>query len=347
MKKILFIGSNNKNSLEYFYMSAIKKRGVAVDILPLRDWWRQKRRRSLLSRIVSRLFPGLFCRSLNERLLSQMADEYYDAILVFKGMELLPRTVRALKRFASLLAIFNPDHPFIYSMRGSGNSLMRRSMRHYDLYITYARDIYDQLEYNGIKAGRVPFGYYIEEEWYQQAASQNEILKICFLGNGDKMRADFLNNLADAGLPVVVYGTDWNGLLNKKIERHDGVYGLEFWKVLRRYRVQLNMMRTHNLRSHNMRTFDIPAIGGIQVAPRTPEHEEFFDDGEEIFLYESPEDCARICTDILNLSFKEAEKIRVCAQERSFNSKYSYEDRADDILNLLIGQDLPQKIYNV
>ena len=53
----------------------------------------------------------------------------------------------------------------------------------------------------------------------------------------------------------------------------------DFWKVLRKYRVQLNLMRPHNLDSHNMRSIEVPAVGGIGLFPDTPDHERFFEKG--------------------------------------------------------------------
>src|SRR5947207_2020499 len=81
------------------------------------------------------------------------------------------------------------------------------------------------------------------------------------------------NALANADLPVDVYGNHWNQYkLNKKINVFGPAYGTTFWKTLRRYRVQLNLMRPHNLGSHNMRSIEVPAIGGIGLFPNTPDH---------------------------------------------------------------------------
>ena len=42
-------------------------------------------------------------------------------------------------------------------------------------------------------------------------------------------------------------------------------------------------MRIHNPDSHNMRSFEVPGVGGIMVAPDTKEHRIFFEVGKEIF----------------------------------------------------------------
>jgi spore maturation protein CgeB len=88
------------------------------------------------------------------------------------------------------------------------------------------------------------------------------------------------------------------------------------------------MMRIHNLRSHNMRSFEIPAVGGIQLAPDTPEHRLFFLNEKEIFLYNNARECVDKIKKLLSLPFNEAQEVRIKARERSVNSGYSYKHRS-------------------
>ena len=107
---------------------------------------------------------------------------------------------------------------------------------------------------------------------------------------------------------------------------------MEFWKTLIKYRVQLNLMRPHNLDTHNMRSFEIPGVGGIQLAPDTPDHKIYFEPGKEIFLYTDIAGCVNQIMKLLALKANEAMEIRNCARMRSINSGYSYKDRAEQAL---------------
>ena len=94
-------------------------------------------------------------------------------------------------------------------------------------------------------------------------------------------------------------------------------------------------MRIHNEDSHNMRTFEVPGIGGLQVAPYTREHNIFFEDGKEIFLYKNEDDCVTTINYLLNLTTIEANQLRKFAKEAAINKKHSYKDRAIQVLETL------------
>ena len=83
-----------------------------------------------------------------------------------------------------------------------------------------------------------------------------------------------------------------------------------------------------------MRSFEIPAIGGIQLAPDTIENRSFFENGKEIFLYKNFEECVQMIDYLLAISFEKANAIRIEARKRSLNSRYSYSDRTDDVLRI-------------
>jgi spore maturation protein CgeB len=84
-----------------------------------------------------------------------------------------------------------------------------------------------------------------------------------------------------------------------------------------------------------MRTFEIPAIGGIQLAPETEEHALFFEADEEIFFYRQKNDCHEKIIHLLSLSEDQINKFRNQARQRCILSGYSYKDRARQVLNVM------------
>jgi hypothetical protein len=113
----------------------------------------------------------------------------------------------------------------------------------------------------------LPFGFELSDKLFKECSEQDEVMKLCFLGNPDKERVQFIEQLANS-LPIGVYGNDWNKhTIHSNITCFGPVYRDGFWKTLYRYRVQLNLMRPHNPASHNMRSFEIPAVGGIGLYP--------------------------------------------------------------------------------
>ncbi|MEP6725613.1 MAG: glycosyltransferase, partial [Bacteroidota bacterium] len=102
-----------------------------------------------------------------------------------------------------------------------------------------------------------------------------------------------------------------------------------------RYRVQLNLMRIHNPTSHNMRSFEIPAVGGIGLFPDTIDHRAYFSIGEELFLYKNENECVQTAEKLLVLSRIAADEIRKRARQRSYDAGYSYAARSADVLDML------------
>jgi spore maturation protein CgeB len=88
-----------------------------------------------------------------------------------------------------------------------------------------------------------------------------------------------------------------------------------------------------------MRSFEVPGVGGIGLFPFTPDHDLYFVNGKEIFLYKDMNECAEKCKELLSLSVADVKKIRVAARSKSISSGYSYRDRTSqaltEICNLL------------
>jgi spore maturation protein CgeB len=77
-----------------------------------------------------------------------------------------------------------------------------------------------------------------------------------------------------------------------------------------------------------MRSFEVPACGGIMLAEDSVEHRAFFEDGKEAFFFASPEEMVDQASRLLTISKVEANEVRMAARQRSVASGYSYRDRA-------------------
>lgn len=332
--RILLVGSDYIWSIERLYRKYLAAQGdVDVSLFAAQNQFYSWYERSTLHKAFFRFgYPGIY-RKINDSLLREVEAFAPDVIWVFKGMEVLPSTLALLRREGIRLVNFNGDNPFIFSGRGSGNSNVVDSLPLYDLHFTYNLEVKSRLEKEyGLRTAFLPFGFEIPDELFGECRMQPEIGKLCFVGNPDSHRAAFILELAGAGVPVDVYGNSWNRhLSHPAITIFPAAEGKEFWKVLRRYRIQLNLMRPHNEDSHNMRTFEIPGVGGIMLAPGTTEHRMFFKEDEEAFLFRDLADCVKKAKQILAFSDEEAEQIRIKARQRSLKDRYRYQDRAAEV----------------
>jgi spore maturation protein CgeB len=328
--RILIVGSNKIFSIENFYVKYLAQGGVSISVFLAPNIFNDYYQQGIINRVMFRAGISSIYKKINNRFREMVERESPDLIWVFKGMELFPESLEWARQRKVKLVNYNPDNPFFFSGRGSGNKNISKAIGLYDLHFTYNLEIKKKIDKEfHTKTCYLPFGFEIEDSLYDHCVVLPEIVEACFLGNPDAFRSAFITKLAGAGVQMTVFGHDWNRFVDHpKIKIQNAVYGRQQWEVLRRYRVQLNLMRPHNKNSHNMRTFEVPGIGGIMVAPDTVEHRMFFEDSKEIFLFQNTAQCVEKIKWLLGLPEYEADEIRVRARDRSLKSKYSYRDRS-------------------
>jgi spore maturation protein CgeB len=323
--KILIIGSDYIWSIEKKYANELNKLGHSVTLIPIQNWFYDYYFKSLINKIKFRLGLSLILNQIQTRVLNFIYYKHFDIIWVFKGMELLPETIVELKKHTVKLINFNPDNPFIFSGRGSGNKNITKTIRLYDHHFTYDKAVYSKIinDY-GIKCSIVPFGYDPDVIPSYDFEKLDEILAVCFIGNPDSYRKKIIIEILNKGLSVHIYGNGWEKYINhSNLIVNEPLYGKSYFEIILKYRVQINMMRMHNIDSHNMRSMEIPGCGGVMLAPRTIDHEKFFVENQEAFFYTDINDLVQKTKYILSLPRNTIINIRHSAR-RKVHDKFSY-----------------------
>jgi len=331
--KILLVGAGKPPAIERYFLQHLNELGAEASLLAIQNIFFDYYEKNIFHKVLFKTGLSAIYKKINDLFRSEVENKKPDLIWVFKGMELFPESLQWVRDRKIKLVNYNTDNPFIFSGRGSGNSNVFESIRLYDLHFTYDHHVKERItrEY-GIRCAMLPFGFEDRADLYAICTAQEEQVRLCFVGSPDKDRTLFLETLADQ-VPMDVYGPLWNKFLtNQNIIVRDEIHGDEFWKVLNRYRIQLNIMRPHNPDTHNMRSFEVPGIGGIMLAPDTADHREYFRANEEVFLYSNATDCMTQIRTLLNLSKETSMQIRKRARERSVSSGYSYFERAKTAL---------------
>ena len=292
--------------------------------------------KSVLHKLIYRVGLSKILTKINKILLTKVENEYYDLIWVFKGMEIFPETLKVLKKKTNKLINYNPDNPFIFSGKGSGNKNVTNSISLYDLHLTYDAWVKEKIENEfNIRTEILSFGFDNESVQHIDFNSEDEVLALCFLGNPDAYRARIIQSLLENGSEVHLYGNDWSKFIKHELcVIHNPVYGLEFYKTLRKYRIQLNIMRVHNLNSHNMRSMEIPGVGGVMLAPRTADHLTYFRIDQEIFVYHNELSLAQEVKRILTIDKMVIDKLRDAARKKVLQH-FTYRIQAKRIISLL------------
>jgi spore maturation protein CgeB len=334
--RILIVGSGIPIAIEHYYAKYLSLFGAEVLQYSAQDHFNNYYSQSVLTKIFFRTGLSSIYTEINDQFKVKVNEFQPDIVWIFKGMEILPSSLKWLKEKRILAANYNPDNPFLFTGKGSGNKNIVQGLNFYDVHFTYDTEIAARLknEYK-IQTEMLPFAFDLSDEQYINYSSENEILRACFVGNPDKKRGDFINQLASE-VQIDIYGNSWSKYTShQNVCIFPEVTGPEFWKVLRKYRVQINMMRIHNENSHNMRTFEVPAIGGIMLAPATQDHMLYFKDGKDAFFYNSEtSDCASKIKSILNLSKEQVDSIRKTARQTSLEKGYSYKNRARFVMGI-------------
>jgi spore maturation protein CgeB len=332
--KILLVGSDFEYGIEQYYIRHLRESGCEIIHYPAPDINNRDRSKNIFRKIFFKMGFYRGYKRINRELIGLSENHKPDVIWIFKGMEIFPGTLKQL-RLKAKLANYNPDHPFIIAGSGSGNKNVTQSVGLYHLHFCYNSELQREIERKyGIQTAFLPFGFELNTEQFVGSSSLPEINKVCFIGNPDKTRVGLVSILAGTGFMVDVYGHGWDRTEIKKlpnVHHFDAVYGKEFWDKLRQYRVQLNIFRKHNIGSHNMRSFEIPAVGGIQLTPYSKEQASFFSEEREIFFYRDEKEMVDQIRKLLSLPVSDISGIRSAARKRSIESHYSYRDRAQTV----------------
>jgi spore maturation protein CgeB len=302
---------------------------------------------SKINRLVYRICPILIVRYMDLTFLKQVSKFKPTIILIFKGMEISKWSLSKIKAQGIKLVNYNFDHPFHFFARGTGNRFVREAIPYFDLHISYSSIIASELskKYN-VKTAVIPFGFHITPEQFNLCLEANrpEINRACFVGNPDKLRISAISKLVSSGVPIDLYGFGWqnffseNDFISIHLPRQKQSFWsnpLEFWLVLRQYRIQLNFFRPHNEGSHNLRTFEVPAVGGILLTPVSDEQSYFFTQGKEIFFYSDQENLQTQCKTLLGMDVPSIKQIRMNARAKSVEMDYSYLNRTKHVIDLL------------
>jgi hypothetical protein len=161
--------------------------------------------------------------------------------------------------------------------------------------------------------------------------------EVCFIGNWDEERERWLGPLADAGLGLALWGTDyWRDRC-----RHEGLrrawrgrplLGEEQAIATASSAIVVNVLRPQNKGACNMRTFEIPCLGGFMLHERSAEAEAFFPDGVACSTFGSP---AELVGEVRRWLADPAGRARIAAEGHARALRWTYREWALAMLEAL------------
>ena len=219
-----------------------------------------------------------------------------------------PSLVRELKRRFGFVANYNVDDPF-GQRDGRRWNLYLRSVPVYDLVVVVrdcniaeavargARDVL-RVHRSADEVSHAP--RQVGPEAWQKWASE-----VLFVGTWMPERGPFMARLIELGVPLSIYGNRWHRAPEWPILRSSwrgrGLYCEDdYAQAIQCAKLNLGLLSRGNRDLVTQRSFEIPHLGGVLCAERTPEHAQLYEENEEAVYWSNPEECALVCRNLLH-----------------------------------------------
>jgi hypothetical protein len=253
-------------------------------------------------------------RYIQRHILKAAGASQFDLVWVDNGELIGASLVRRLKRRYGTVVNYNVDDPFSPNY-GARFRLYRQAIPEYSL-VAVVRDV-NVAEAKAAGAKSVLCVYRSADEiahrprdlspddWRRWASD------VLFVGTWFPERGPFLAELIERGVPLAIYGDRWQKAKEwPALQPHwrgPGLYNDDdYARAIQCAKISLGLLSKGNRDLHTTRSLEIPSLGGLFCAERTPDHLRLYKEGEEAVFWSGAQECAEKCFALL-----------ACADKRS------------------------------
>jgi spore maturation protein CgeB len=236
------------------------------------------------------LGPGLALAGA--ALVAACAREKPDAVLLWRTPWARPLTLwLARAAGARQIALYNNDDPFGPDRDRRIWRAYRRLIPHADLCLAY-REV-NLADYRAAGARRVALLRSGFHPLRHRPLALAPTADVVFVGHcEDDGRLDAVDALAQSGLQVRIFGTGWERFLRGRPGARylpiQAALGESYVRVIASAKIALAFLSRRNRDEYTRRCFEIPAIGTLMLAPRTPTLLQLFREDAEAAFFSSP-----------------------------------------------------------
>jgi spore maturation protein CgeB len=232
--------------------------------------------------------------------------QQFDLCHVDCGEWVTSAVVAMLKRHAGQVINYCIDDP-TGPRDGRRFSAYRQALRHYDLVVVMRDANVKEAQQLGAKHVYRVFMSADELSHAPRALSAADLKQwsadVLFLGTWMPERGPFMLALVRAGVPLTIQGAHWNKAPEwpelSAYWRGGPIGGDDYAKAIQCARINLGLLSKGNRDMHTTRSMEIPALGGLLCAERTPEHLALYQEGVEAVFWEDADECAAVCRALL------------------------------------------------
>lgn len=299
--RILYLGFKSGTALDR--ARAYERLGHQVTHVDLRSLLP---RTAWVDRITWHLGGDLLGPWMVRALPRALGDRDFDLCHVESGEWVTPAVIRVLRRFAPKVINYNIDDP-LGPRDGPLFRAYRRAVPHYDLLVVMREQNVAEAEALGARKVLWVFRSADELSHAPRALTDEDHRRwdcdVLFLGTWMPERGPFLRDLIRRGVPLTIQGSHWQKAPEwselKQAWRGNAIAGDDYAKAIQCARINLGLLSKGNRDLHTTRSLEIPALGALFCAERTPEHLLMYREGEEAAFWSDAEECAKVCQQLL------------------------------------------------
>lgn len=342
MNNILYIGPLHYSGTCFHRMRSIQKIGCTVypiNSLPPSIFLKEKKIHNRLFKKI--LGPIDFGDYLNNKIISFLNRiNDIDMVWIDKGLTVYPTTLLFIKKNYPKIKIIGYSPDYMLNKRNQSKYFLN-GLKYYDFYFTTKSYSVKELKYLG--ASKVYFisnGFSNEFHFAIEVSDEDKIRyggDVGFIGNYELDRALKILYLANNGIKVRIFGSNWHKwkVNNKNIViENKFLNGLDYTKSIRSFKINLAFLSKQNRDLQTTRSVEIPACKGFMLAERTIEHLDLFKEKKEAEFFDSNEELLYKTRYYLS---HEEERLKIAdnGYMRCILSGYSNDERIKTIFDII------------
>lgn len=294
-RRILYLGEVQGTCLDR--AQALRRLGHDVVHLDLRRWlpasvW--------VDRITWRIGGHVYGMWLAAQVRKRLAGQRFDLVHVDNGEYVSAPVLLALRELAPRVINYNIDDPTGPRDRQRFEAY-RRALPGYDLVSVVREENVAECQALGarhvVRVWRTADEVNHAPRRLTPELQQRWQTDVLFLGTWMPERGGFLKTLVEQGVPLTLRGSHWQKApewpVLQACWQGDSLAGDDYALALQCARVSLGLVSLGNRDQHTTRSLEIPALGGLLCAQRTPEHRQMYEESVEAAFWSDARECAQ------------------------------------------------------
>ena len=298
--KVLVIGPSRPGTLPKSYARAFERLGM--EVFHFDDDRALFRATSFADkRLLRRALRPLLWWNLNRAVL-EIAEAVQPALVfAVRAAYLEPETVARIRKLIDAPVVNHyPDNPYIGVRLIPGEASTQRHnliqvLREYSTVWMWEHSLVQRLREDRVAAEYLAFG--VDTELFHPQSTAGPLFcqscgaqhQVVFVGTCTRARKKEIASIQKHS--VAIWGNGWPGKWESAQHRvHAPVYAEALSHIHAAADISLNVLNAESLDGHNMRTFEVPASGGVMLARYTAAQDELFPENEAAAYYRSPEE---------------------------------------------------------